>query len=222
MTQTSEPVSGRQPGTVGLKFTEEMKGYVTLGETDFQRGFKQGKEDGTFFMFHLTISTNDVDSFIRDPRHEATAEGWVSCEALGGKLPVQKGIFNLFVDTEDPDLTRMLYRLFFADGAGNPLTLTGFKLVKDDPGMDLWSDTSTLYSRVLRGHVEAEGEPEADVVASGIINIYLTDFARQLTTFRTSGGNANDQARALGAFGKLFLGKLWDIYGGAAKSAAAG
>jgi cholesterol oxidase len=116
----------------------------------------------------------------------------------------------------------MLYRLYFADGAGQPLTLSGFKLVKDDPGLDLWSDTSTLYTRILRGHVDAAAEPEAEIVASGIINIYLLDFARQLTTFRTRGGSAVEQARALTAFGKLFLGKLWDTYAATAHSAAVG
>jgi len=207
--------------TTGLEFTEEMKGHITLGETDYQRGARQGKKDGNFFMFHLTIETDDVAKFIADRRHEATARGWVSCEALGGKLPVEKGIFNLFVDTEDPDLTRMLYRLYFADGAGNPLTMSGFKRVKDDPGLDLWPDTSTLYIHLLRGHVDAEAEPTAEVVAAGIITIYLLDFARQLTTFRTRGGSASEQLKALSAFGTLFLGKLWDIYGGRVKESAA-
>ncbi len=47
-----------------LEFTEEMKGHITLGETDYQRGARQGKDDGTFFMFHLTIETEDVERFI--------------------------------------------------------------------------------------------------------------------------------------------------------------
>ncbi len=210
--------------TTGLTFKEEMKGHITMGETDYQRGARQGKDDGTFFMFHLTIETDDVERFVADPRHEASARGWVSCEALGGKLPVDKGIFNLFVDSEDPTLTRMLYRLYFSDGAGNPLTMSGFKRVKDDPGLDLWSDTSTLYIKLFKGHVDADGEstgeqgpsgPQSgEIVAAGIITIYLLDFARQLTTFRTRGGSAGDQLTALMAFGKLFLGKLWDIYGG--------
>jgi cholesterol oxidase len=190
-----------------------MKGFLTIGEQDFQAGFRRGKADGTFFMFHLTIETDDVDRFIADPDHEADARGWVSCEALGGKLPVERGIFNLFVDTDDPKLIKMLYRLHFADGSGNPLTMSGFKLVKDDPGYDLWSDTSTLYTRLLQGHVDADGEADAEVVASGIITIYLTDFARQLTTFRTSGGSLAQRARAMDQFGRLFLGKLWRIYG---------
>jgi cholesterol oxidase len=211
------PLAADGGQTTGLEFTEEMKGYLTLGESDFHAGFRQGKTDGTFFMFHLTISTHDVDRFVADPAHEATTRGWVSCEALGGKLPVERGIFNLFVDTDDPKLIKMLYRLYFADGAGNPLTMSGFKLVKDDPGADVWSDTSTLYVRLLTGYIDADAEPGAigsgGVVAAGIITIYLTDFAHQLTTFRTFGGSLTQRARAMEEFGQLFLGKLWRIYG---------
>jgi len=55
-----------------------------------------------------------------------------------GQRPVEQGngIFNLFVDASEPNRKLMLYRLFFLDGEGQPNTLTGFKDVKDDPGMD--------------------------------------------------------------------------------------
>ena len=200
-----------------LRFTEEMKGYITLGETDHRKGFREGKQDKRFAMFHLTIVVTAVDRFVADPAHEASATGWVEAEALGGRMAVEKGIFNLFVDTDDPDLVRMKYRLFFAGPDGRPLTLTGFKDVKDDPGFDVWTDTSTLYTRILAGHVDAEGEAGAEVVASGILNIYLMDFMKQLTTFRVDG---DDRAKALNDFGGLFLGKLWDLYKGHAVAAA--
>ncbi len=41
----------------------------------------------------------------------------------------------------------------------------------------------------------------------------VTDFAHQLTTFRAHGGSFADRARAVEEFGRLFLGKLWRIYG---------
>lgn len=195
-----------------LDFTEEMKGWITLGASDFAQGAEQGKRDGTFLMFHLTITAPDVTRFVADPMHEGTAVGYVECEALGGRRPVEKGVFNLFVDSDDPTRTRMLYRLFFTDADSEPLTFTGFKNVKDEPGFDVWSDTSTLYVRVLRGHVTSDDHDSAEVVASGIITIYLLDFAKQLTTFRVHGGDAKERLAALAAFGKLFLGKLWDHY----------
>jgi len=195
-----------------LRFTEEMKGYITFDETDYDVGFREGRENDTFIMFHLTIEVDGVNRFVADPRHEATAQGYVKCELLGGELPVERGVFNLFVDEEDPSRKRMRYRLFFRDGEGRPLTLSGFKVIEDDPGFDLWSDTTTLFTRILQGHVSLEDEPQAQVVASGIINIYLLDFFKQLTTFRTEGPTPTDRASALTRFGKLFLGDLWDVY----------
>ncbi|MCA1675100.1 MAG: hypothetical protein LC799_23895 [Actinobacteria bacterium] len=202
-----------------LEFTEEMKGYVSFGERDFEVGFREGKSSGTFLMFHLTIETLDIDRFIADPEHAAAARGWVKCEELGGQLPVEKGLFNLFVSTTDPMLKKVRYRLYFNDSVGNQLTLAGFKDIKDDPGFDLWSDTTTLYVRILRGHVNREAEPAAEVIAAGILQIYMRDFAKQLTTFRTRGGGPAARTKALADFGRLFLGELWDLYRGKAEKA---
>jgi cholesterol oxidase len=189
-----------------------MKGYVAFGESNFDTGFREGRKEGNFLMFHLTIEVDGVGRFVSDPRREASAKGYVRCEPLGGELPVEKGIFNLFVDEGDPSRKRMLYRLFVRDGTGDPLTLSGFKVVEDDPGSDLWTDTTTLFTRVLRGHVEAEDERSAEVVASGIIKIYMLDFLKQLTTFQAEGPTPAERATALTRFGRLFLGDLWNVY----------
>lgn len=195
-----------------LQFTEEMKGYISFGERDYERGYKDGRRRKTFIMFHLTIKVDGVNRFVTNPKHEAGAEGYIRCEALGGELPVEKGMFNLFVDEKDPASKRMLYRLYFRNGDGDALTLSGFKEIEDDPGFDLWSDTTTLFTRILRGHVGPEAEANAEVVASGIIKIHMFDFLKQLTTFRVEGPTVSDRAAALARFGKLFLGKLWDVY----------
>lgn len=204
---------GRRPDDpTKLRFTEEMKGYVTFGETDYDAGFREGRRSDTFAMFHLTIEVDGVGHFVTDSSHEAMAKGYVECERLGGRLPVERGVFNLFVDEEDPSRKRMLYRLLFRDGDRNPLTLSGFKVIEDDPGSDLWTDTTTLFTHILQGHVGPEDEADAQIVASGIINIHLLDFLRQLTTFRTEGPTPADRASALARFGRLFLGDLWDVY----------
>jgi predicted patatin/cPLA2 family phospholipase len=192
-----------------VSFTEEMKGHITLGVTDYKQGFEK---KGAYLMFHLTIKAEDVERFVADPHHEAGIEGYIECEALGGRLNVESGRFNLFVDEGDPTRKKMLYRLYFADSAGHPLTLSGFKDVKDDPGFDVWSDTSTLYTQILQGHVKLEDESQAEIVAAGIINIYLLDFLKQLTTFRTEGPSSQERLAALTQFGLFFLGKLWDVY----------
>jgi cholesterol oxidase len=190
--------------TSSVRFTEEMLGHVTFGELDFARGARPERDGSTAFKFHLTIEVADIAAFARDPLRPATATGWIECDALGGRLPVQRGWFNLFVDVE-PGVKHMLYRLWFQDGVGHPLTMTGFKVVSDDAGFDVWKDTTTLYTRVLQGHVSAEEDAAATVVASGIIVIRARDFAKQLTTFR---GRLGGLAR----FGVIFAEQLAEAY----------
>ena len=195
---------------VTLAFTEEMKGFCDFSEPDYDRAYRIGREAGQDLMFHLTITTEDVERFIADREHEAVAVGWVQSGALGGRLAVERGQFNLFVDHDGRrDRKRMHYRLPFHDGAGHPVTLVGYKEVVDDPGFDAWSDTTTLFTRVLAGHVAPGEQPDAAVVATGILKIPPLDFARQLTTFDTDPPGRVD---AIARFGALFAGDLWDVY----------
>jgi cholesterol oxidase len=197
-------------GAIALSFTEEMKGYLDFEETAYDAAFRAGEAADRKLMFHLTITADDVERFIDDQHHEAQVDGWVRCDALGGKLAVEGGHFNLFVDQDgDRRRKRMYYRLLFRDGAGHPLTLVGFKEVRDDPGFDLWSDTSTLYTRVLTGHVAAGEEPGAPLLGTGVLHILPRDFARQMTTFRVRPARRVD---ALARFGTLFAGELWEAY----------
>ncbi|MFF9646389.1 GMC family oxidoreductase [Kitasatospora aureofaciens] len=193
-----------------LSFTEEMKGYVALDTEDPEQGRALGRSRHQRLMFRLTITTSDVDRFVADPDHPATAAGYVDCDLLGGRLPVERGWFNLFTRGDDPSRRLMPYRLHLRDPGGNPLTLVGHKDVHDDPGFDLWRDTSTLYYRLLSGHVLPDGDDAAPVLGAGVLNILVRDFVHQLTTFRTAGPHP---ARALERFGRLFLGELWAVYG---------
>lgn len=197
---------------VGLSFRETMRGYADLGEDEPRRGFERGRRAETLLEVRLRIEIDSVDRFVVDPEHEAAVSGTVSFPSLGGERPIERGVFNLLVDEGDPAAKRMLYRLFFRDAAGNPFTLSGTKVIEDDPGLDAWSDTTTLFTRLLRGHVEADEEAAATVVGAGVVRISLPGFLRQLTTFEAEGGTLADRAEALRRFGQLFLGKLWDVY----------
>ena len=105
----------------------------------------------------------------------------------------------------------MLYRLWLRGPGGNPMTFTGVKLVRDEAGLDVWRDTSTLYVKILDGHHEpGDGDDDAPVLAAGVITIHIPDFMKQLTTFRTWG---DSRVGAMEGFGRLFLGQLWDVYG---------
>jgi predicted acylesterase/phospholipase RssA len=192
-----------------LWFTEEMKGAVTLGESD--PSLSTGGNAAPL-MFRLTIDIRGVHRFLLDPELEAEARGWVHSAALGGRLPVERGRFNLFVRRGDPSRQRMLYRLFLRGASGEPLTLSGHKEIRDDPGADLWRDTTTLVTRIYRGHVEPGDEAAAEVVASGVLRILPLDFLRQLTTFRVRAPTLGDRLEIIRRFGQLFAGRLWDVY----------
>lgn len=198
------------PNATSLSFTEEMKGFVSLGVADPEEGARLGRYQLQKLMFHLTITADDVERFVAEPQHEGSAEGYLECDALGGRLSVQAGWFNLFTSTEDPAVRQMLYRLHVADLGGNPLTFVGHKTVRDDEGFDVWRDTSTLYFRIHAGHVLARDDGDAVVIAAGIITIHVPDFVKQMTTFRTNGPQPG---RALELFARLFLGQLWEVYG---------
>ena len=197
--------------TASVRFTEEMLGHVTFGETDFHRGSQSDRDGSAAFKFHLTIDVDDIARFESDPLRAADAVGYVDCDALGGRLDVERGWFNLFVDVE-PGVKHMLYRLWFRDGVGHPLTMTGFKLIENDAGFDVWKDTTTLFTRVLRGHVEPDGDQSAELVASGIIKIRVQDFAKQLTTFRSDGAGIGVKLGALVRFGVVFCKQLAEAY----------
>jgi cholesterol oxidase len=196
-----------------FQFTEDMKGYVTFGQTNYQDGFDQGKRDGNFLMFHLTLKTGDLDRFLTVKEHEADAIGYVECALLGGRCPVERGWFNLFVETADPDRRVMTYRLFFRDAQGQPVTLSGFKQVQDKPGFDVWRDTTTLFTNLFDGHVAHDQEAGKPIKAAGIIHISPVDFMKELTTVRVFAPTFHERAAGVERFAKFFLGSLWAAYG---------
>ena len=201
-------------GSTSVRFTEEMKGHVSFGESDFELGAREGRTNDTRLKVHLTIEVDDLDRLAADAGRADSAKGWVECDDLGGRLTGERGVFNLLVEDKAPEIKHMLYRLFFRDGVGHPITLTGFKTLTNRRGRHVWGDTTTLYTRLLRGHVEAGEDPRAEIVASGILRISPLGFLRQLTTFR-GGGHRSPIARAaaIARFDAHFLGYLWEVYG---------
>lgn len=198
-----------------LSFKEHMAGFVTPGEHDYNEGLRRGRAEDTRCAFTLELDIADIDTFLDDPVKAATATGVVTCGTFGGTLPVERGDFNLFVPQAGAGRgQRMLYRLFVRDPDGRPLTFTGFKDVVDGLGLDIWSDTSTLFLRVLAGHVEAADEAGADVLAAGVLRISHAGFVKMMASMRPRGGPPWRRARALSRFQTAFVGTLVHVYGG--------
>jgi predicted patatin/cPLA2 family phospholipase len=192
--------------TTELRFTETMRGAIGFGIDDPEQAWKASA--GGELAVRLTVEVDGVSRFLGDPEHEAGLSGEVKSEVFGGTLPVEGGTFNLFVDAPD-GRRRMLYRVFFSDGAGHPLTITGEKRVPQLPTRGPWTDTTTLYVRVLRGHVDADGDDQAQVVGAGVLRISLPGFLRQLSTFR-----ATDPARPGARVGGRLVARYFSFFVG--------
>lgn len=192
-----------------LTFTETMRGHAAPDETDPHRGARLGRQRGMSLDVELTIEVTDVDTFLRDPAHLAQAHGWVTWKHLGGWQAVRDGTFNLFPTDDHGPGRELRYRLRFADANGAPLTLLGFKTVRDDTGLDLWKDTTTLLVWLVDGHVEVADELDpSQVRGAGIIRIHALDFVRQLMSFRAEGADPVAGLRAKARFGKFFAQEL--------------
>jgi predicted acylesterase/phospholipase RssA len=197
-----------------LQFSESMSGFVAPAP-DFQAGFDLGKSQNKKLDVELTIRTEDADALITDPNHLMAVTGFADSPWLGGRVPIDSGEFNLLVSTVDPRKKEMRYRLFVHHTDGTERTIAGVKHVENDGGIsDIWTDTTTLFTSIYKGHVTAAAQPTAAQVATGIISISFFQFLQEMTTFRVTGPTPAARLNALTRFTTLFLGKLLDVYGG--------
>ncbi|GAA3435472.1 hypothetical protein GCM10018954_050780 [Kutzneria kofuensis] len=180
-------LSGGRTGAAALSFTEEMAGQVTLGE----------REGPAPLRLRVTVAIQDMDAFLADPRHEATATGWLDCPALGGRLLVARGRVELMVTESAGGRRRMRYRLPFTDDRGRRLLLSGHKELRAGPPTAIWPDTTTLHAKVLADGV---------TLGAGTLKLGRRDFLRELTTIRAGSPGALER------FGTFFLGSLWQVY----------
>jgi predicted acylesterase/phospholipase RssA len=201
--QLADPIPRPAPQTpVSLRFSEDMGGKVTVAA--------DGKS--VPLSVHLTIATDSVERFTTDPEHTASVAGEVRCPAFGGVRELTGGTFHLFVDDGDPTRKEMRYRLHFTDDQDRPHTLVGVKKVESGNPLRIWSETTTLRTRVLRGHAAEGQDSGGEATAEGVIRLSVPGFLKELTTFRVAGSSPAARAAGLARFGALFLGKLWDVY----------
>jgi hypothetical protein len=168
-----------------MRFTEQMRGFHTPGSAAYEEAYESGQRDRRGISFELTIGTDDLGASLRDPVHRMRARGYVRCRDLHVEdMPVEDGTFDLFAPTGADGRTLMRYRLPVTTTAG-PMTVLGVKEVHNDRGTEMWSDTTTLFARVVRGTAEAD-ERGGDEYSRGILRLGPLMLARQVTTFRGS------------------------------------
>lgn len=195
----------------GVQFTETMKGFFSTQEkNDFEKGYNAGQKNQSPLMFTLTIQTQDVEAFLKDPEHKGSIAGTVIAPALSAKpLTASNGIFNLFVkDVNDPKVKLMKYRMVLSTVEGKKFYFSGYKKVEDDKGFDLWKDTTMLFTTIYDGIDES-----APVLGKGILKIAPGDFAIQMGTMKAvNTTNTMDSLKAIQAFGTFFSKEILDTY----------
>ena len=196
---------------IGIRFTETMKGYFSTEVTDdFKKAYKQGKADDSHFQFILTIQSYDMEDMIENDQHPARMVGTVIAPALSAEpLTVTHGHFNLFVDHPTETGTKeMRYRMRLTAETGETFYFYGYKVLRDDFGLDMWSDTTTLYISVWRGP-----DDTGELLGRGILKIRPKDFRKQLATLKAiNAGSVTDALSATARFSAFFMRVLHRIY----------
>jgi choline dehydrogenase-like flavoprotein len=109
----------------------------------------------------------------------------------------------------------LIYKLRKGQTASSKaLVLTGYKRVRDDPGLDAWRDTSTLFFKLLRDSAPAAQGAAPTIFGGGAIHISMDDFVfKLLPSIKITG--TEDPARiawATAKFGTFFFGTLQRLY----------
>ncbi len=170
------PVSTKVGRHTIMTTLEEMKGYISVNASDFQTGYARGREENTYIIVHFEVIADDVESFVTRPDHPGKLKGYIRCNQLWGKENTFEGTINLFVDTDNPWLKKLIYRLYFKDEQGNPLTFYGIKEITDNPFSSVLKDTQILYAKILKGWVKPGEENSAPLFAIGILYLYIRNF----------------------------------------------
>ena len=177
---------------VGLSFHEAMTGAVGARPLSFD----------------VTIRIPDLAGFFDDPEHRAELAGTVTCADLGGTLPVRDGGFQLFVVDAASGIRQLRYFFHFTASDGGTYYLYGHKDVHDDPGLDVVTDLTRLYTAVYRGETDA-----APLYASGELHFSLADLPALLASFQVQGAaDWTQELAAQVAFTSFAWGQVRDEY----------
>jgi predicted acylesterase/phospholipase RssA len=195
------------PEKLGFTFREMMEGPFAWEATDPKLGAAEGEKVCTKLTMRATISIYDLDRFLAEANHPGSMVGEIDFKPLGMAMPSTQGVFNLFSPSDDPTLKYMVYELGFESG-GKPYYMAGKKLVRQHSVLDLWKDTTTLYTRLHEG-TDATGP----VVGAGVLSLSMPELVKMIPTMHALNAQTpKEELEAVSRFGKFFLGELWQTY----------
>ena len=210
LTPAAQQAPDDASATIGIRFTEKMQGEVVPA----------GGGAPSDCHFVVTVIAEDADRLLREAAHEADLIGTLHLPAVSADpLTIEGGKFNLFTEAPDKAATRLMeYRMPLTAADGSSYYFHGRKLIHDDPGFDLWSDTTTLFVTIHEG-----ADAQAPLAYQGTLRIDPRDFLHQLTTMKvTNAPGLLARLNTLLKFSLFFAGRLFDTYKGWAKPPAEG
>lgn len=193
---------------LGFEFEEEMSGYLGIGETDCVEGRTKGEVAGTAIKFNVTAKIDDLATFLNLSGHSSRLEGTVTFEPLGGTFPIQDGRLNILVIDPKSGIRQLVYSFRFVAG-GQTYFLLGHKDIKDDPGIDLIKDFTTLFTTVY------EGEDESGAIyGAGQLYFELVDAWDFFSSMKVTGKKVSffDELAGKVAFASFVLGVVKQEY----------
>jgi len=167
----------------GLQFTERMNGWFSthVADREYEDGWERGRAEDSPLTAKFEITIDDLDKLFDDLSHDrpglARLAGTVHAPKLSpAALGVDNGEFRLFEPNKQRVETwTMRYRMDLASGL---YRFDGVKVLHDDPGFDVWKDTTKLFVRILD---ETNGTSGA-----GILRLTPAGLIRQLQTLRVT------------------------------------
>lgn len=151
----------------------------------------------------LCLHVHDLAQYIAAAQRRAPFTGHLQTAAwASGPVPLHGG---QYVQTVLPDgARRMTYQSALQNGS-KTLTLCAEQLLRNDAGLDLWKDLSTLSLRLLDGQT---------LWASGDLTLSLPDLKSWLASLHaTETRSAAEAAATVARYGRFFLGELHSVYG---------
>jgi hypothetical protein len=199
----------RDPGRT-VMFRESWAGPFSLGAKDPEEGAQRGESAGTTMTLEVAVEIHDLDRFVREVDHTGPLCGYVTFDGSGGRLPVAGGTFNVFAPAPvgRPDDRVCAYDLSFGDDR-RPYRLSGRRELRDDPGIDVWRDLSTMFVTLHDGT-----DPDDPAIGAGVLRADAGDLRRTITSVHVVGADSlAERIDTAADFGRFVLGRLWETYG---------
>jgi hypothetical protein len=190
--------------TPGITFRETLSGPFHLGAVDPADGRHQGESARTRLTVRLAVTIPDVRRFLQERAAAGEITGTIDFEPLGRDLPIARGAFNVEPPAGRARHHVVTYDLAFRSG-GTAYFLAGGKQV-DVPGVDPRAGMTTLLATLHEGT-----DRRGVIVGAGVLTLEPGGLERLMESIRaTDAPSLGERTLALTAFGRAFMGSLWE------------